>query len=74
LVIIGCGGVFTAEDAYKKIKAGASLIQLITGMIYQGPQVISEINQGLVELLEKDGYDSISEAIGENSNYPEVST
>lgn len=64
LVIIGCGGVFTAEDAYKKIKAGASLVQLITGMIYQGPQVISEINQGLVRLLEKDGYGSISEAIG----------
>ena len=43
-VIIGCGGVFSAEDAYKKIKSGASLIQLITGMIFEGPQVISEIN------------------------------
>jgi len=47
-VIIGLGGVFTAEDAYKKIKLGASLVQLITGMIFEGPQVISEINQGLV--------------------------
>ncbi|MGB0756934.1 MAG: quinone-dependent dihydroorotate dehydrogenase [Patescibacteria group bacterium] len=62
--IIGVGGVFSAEDAYEKIKAGASLLQLITGMIYMGPQVISEINQGLVELLKKDGYKNISEAVG----------
>lgn len=63
-VIIGCGGVFSAEDAYKKIKYGASLVQLITGMIYQGPQLISEINVGLVRLLKKDGYRNIHEAIG----------
>ena len=63
-VIMGVGGVFSAEDAYKKIKAGASLIQLITGMIFEGPQVISEINLGLVKLLKKDGYKNISEAIG----------
>lgn len=63
-VIIGCGGVFSAEDAYKKIKLGASLIQLITGMIFEGPQVISEINQGLVKLLKKDGYTNISQAVG----------
>ncbi len=64
LIIIGCGGVFSAEDAYKKIKSGASLIQLITGMIFEGPQLISEINQGLVKLLEKDGFKNISEARG----------
>jgi dihydroorotate dehydrogenase len=63
-IIIGSGGIFSAEDAYRKIKAGASLVELITGMIYQGPQVISEINQGLVKLLKKDGYNNISEAIG----------
>jgi dihydroorotate dehydrogenase len=63
-VIIGCGGVFTAEDAYKKIKLGSSLIQMITGMIFEGPQVISEINRGLVQLLKKDGYTNISQAIG----------
>lgn len=67
-IIIGCGGVFTAEDAYKKIKLGASLIQLITGMVYQGPQTISEINRGLVELLKKDGYKNISEAIGADAD------
>jgi dihydroorotate dehydrogenase len=66
-VIIGCGGVFTVEDAYEKIKLGASLIQLITGMIYNGPGTISEINHGLVKLLKKDGYKNISEAIGVNN-------
>ncbi len=63
-VIIGCGGVFTAADAYRKIRLGASLIQLITGMIYQGPQVISEINHGLVQLLKKDGFTNVSDAVG----------
>ena len=67
-IIIGCGGVFTAEDAYKKIKLGASLIQLITGMVYQGPQTISQINMGLVTLLKKDGYKNISEAVGVDVN------
>jgi dihydroorotate dehydrogenase len=63
-ILIGSGGVFTAEDAYKKIRLGASLVQLITGMIFEGPQVISEINQGLVNLLKKDGFTNISQAIG----------
>lgn len=63
-IIIGCGGVFGAEDAYKKIRLGASLVQLITGMIYRGPQLIGEINQGLVKLLERDGYKNIGEAVG----------
>jgi dihydroorotate dehydrogenase len=66
-IIIGCGGVFTAQDAYKKIKLGASLIQLITGMIYQGPQSIAEINIGLVKLLQKDGFKKISQAVGMDS-------
>ncbi|OGY40098.1 MAG: dihydroorotate dehydrogenase (quinone) [Candidatus Brennerbacteria bacterium RIFOXYC1_FULL_41_11] len=67
LVIIGCGGVFSAEDAYKKIKLGASLVQLITGVIYEGPQLVSEINRDLVKLLKKDGYNNISEAVGTES-------
>jgi dihydroorotate dehydrogenase len=62
--IIGCGGVFSAEDAYKKIRYGASLVQLITGMIFEGPQVVSQINQGLVRLLERDGFGHISEVVG----------
>jgi dihydroorotate dehydrogenase subfamily 2 len=64
LVIIGVGGIFSAKDAYEKIKRGASLVSLITGMIYEGPQLIGEINRGLVELLKKDGYNNIQEAIG----------
>ena len=63
-IIIACGGVFTAADAYRKIRLGASLIQLITGMIYEGPQVIGEINRGLVKLLARDGFQNISRAVG----------
>lgn len=63
-VIIGCGGIFNTNDAYKKILLGASLLQLITGMIFEGPQLVGEINKGLSKLLEKDGYKNISEAVG----------
>lgn len=63
-VIVGVGGIFCAEDAYKKIRLGASLLQLITGMIFNGPQAISEINLGLVKLLRRDGFKNISEAVG----------
>ena len=64
LIIIGCGGVFSGKDAYKKIKLGASLVQLITGMIFQGPQLISQINLELIDLLKKDGFKNITQAIG----------
>ncbi len=67
-VIIGCGGIFSAEDAYRKIKLGASLVQLITGMIFEGPQLISNINLGLVKLLKRDGFSNISEAVGKDAN------
>jgi dihydroorotate dehydrogenase len=69
-VIIGCGGVFNAEDAYRKIKLGASFIQMITGMIFEGPQVIKKINQGLADLLRKDGFSNISEAVGKGNTPP----
>lgn len=61
--IVGTGWVFSATDAYEKIKRGASLVQLITGMIYKGPQLIGQINKWLVQLLQKDGYNNIAEAI-----------
>ena len=63
-VIIGVGGIFNGADAYEKIKSGANLVQLITGMIYEGPTVIKKINKELVELLEQDGYDNIGKAVG----------
>lgn len=66
--IIGCGGIFNAEDAYKKLKLGASLVQLLTGMIYQGPGIVKEINQGLITLMKKDGFNDINEVIGYKSN------
>ena len=62
--IIGAGGVFTSEDAYRKIQLGASLVQLLTGMVYQGPMVVRRICRGLVELLERDGFPSVAEAVG----------
>jgi dihydroorotate dehydrogenase len=65
-VLIGTGGIFEAKDVYAKIKNGASLVQIITGMIYQGPQLISTMNQDLAKLLQNDGYKNISEAIGVN--------
>jgi dihydroorotate oxidase len=64
LIIVGVGGVFSAEDAYAKIKAGASLVGLITGLFFEGPQLIGQINRGLVDLLKKDGFSHISEAVG----------
>jgi len=65
--IIGVGGVFTAEDAYEKIKAGASLVQIITGLIYRGPTVVRKINHGLVALLKRDGYLNVSDAVGKET-------
>jgi dihydroorotate dehydrogenase (fumarate) len=70
LTIIGVGGIFSAEDAYTKIKLGASLVELITGMIFEGPQLIGQINRGLVKLLHQDGFTSISEAIGSGNRAP----
>lgn len=62
--IIGVGGIFSAEDAYRKIRLGASLVQLITGMIFEGPQLMGDINLGLVRLLKRDGLKNIAEARG----------
>jgi dihydroorotate dehydrogenase len=62
--IIGVGGVFTAEDAWEKICAGAGLIQLYTGFIYEGPGVARRINEGLAEILKREGFRSLDEAIG----------
>ena len=62
--VVGVGGISTAEGAYRKIRAGASLVQLYTGLVYRGPSVAREINEGLVELLEADGFDSVTEAVG----------
>lgn len=64
LPIIGSGGIFTSQDAYDKIRAGASLVEIYTALIYKGPGINRELHQGLRELLSRDGYSHISEAVG----------
>ncbi len=63
-LLISVGGIDSAQEAYRRIKAGASLIQVYSMLIYGGPELIKEINEGLIELLKEDGYHHISEAIG----------
>ncbi len=62
--MIGGGGIFSAEDACEKIRAGASLIQIYTGFVYEGPSLVQQINQGILNLLKKEGFSNISEAVG----------
>lgn len=66
ITIIGVWGIFSANDAYHKIRQGATFVQLITGMIFQWPQLIGEINAWLVKCMQKDGFTHIREAIGAN--------
>jgi dihydroorotate dehydrogenase (fumarate) len=70
LTIIGVGGIFNAADAYAKIRLGASLVGMVTGLIFEGPQVVGQINHGLVKLLERDGFTNISQAIGADNPRP----
>ncbi|XP_014662621.1 PREDICTED: dihydroorotate dehydrogenase (quinone), mitochondrial-like [Priapulus caudatus] len=62
--IIGVGGVASGRDAYEKIKAGASLVQLYTAFVYHGPPIARTVNEELEKLLVADGYKSVSEAVG----------
>ncbi|MDX2027438.1 MAG: quinone-dependent dihydroorotate dehydrogenase [Alphaproteobacteria bacterium] len=62
--LIGCGGVFSGADAYAKIRAGASLVQVYTALVYEGPFLPRRIKRELAALLERDGFASVSEAIG----------
>jgi dihydroorotate dehydrogenase len=62
--IIGVGGIMSAEDAYAHIRAGASMVEFYTGFVYRGPGLVREIKEGLVRLLNRDGFRSISEAVG----------
>lgn len=67
LPLIGCGGIFSGADAYVKIRAGASLVQLYTALVYQGFSLVEEIKTGLAELLRRDGLTHISQAIGKDA-------
>ncbi|OCL86060.1 Dihydroorotate dehydrogenase (quinone) [Aliarcobacter thereius] len=64
--LISVGGISSAEDAYERIKSGASLVQLYSSLIFEGPSLAKNINLELIELLKKDGYSNITEAIGAN--------
>jgi dihydroorotate dehydrogenase len=64
LTIIGTGGIFTAADAWEKVCAGASLVQLYTGFIYEGFGVVRQINEGLARIAEREGFSSLDEAVG----------
>ncbi|HEV2803173.1 MAG TPA: quinone-dependent dihydroorotate dehydrogenase [Pyrinomonadaceae bacterium] len=68
LKIVGVGGIFNAADAWEKICAGASLVQLYTGFIYEGPTAARDINEGLAELLRREGFRTLDEAVGSNSS------
>jgi dihydroorotate dehydrogenase len=62
--VIGVGGVSDAAGAYAKIRAGASLVQLYTGLVYEGPTLARDINRGLLKRLERDGFESVEAAVG----------
>lgn len=62
--IVGVGGIFTPEDAYAKIRAGASLLEVYTALIYEGPGLPARLNRGLARLLERDGFRNVVEAVG----------
>jgi dihydroorotate dehydrogenase len=64
LPIIGSGGIFTPEDAYEKITAGATAVQIYTGLVYEGPAMVRKINRGLLNLLDRDGFKDIPAAVG----------
>ena len=70
LPVIGVGGVFTAEDAFEKIAAGASLVQAYTGFVYQGFTFARDVNSGLAKILKEKGFSSLDEAIGTDSDKP----
>jgi dihydroorotate dehydrogenase len=68
--IVGVGGVFGAEDAYEKIRAGASLVQVYTGFVYEGPGLAGDACRGLAALLRRDGFDRVADAIGADASAP----
>lgn len=62
--ILATGGVFTAEDAYRRIRLGASLVQFLTALVYEGPRVVRRMEAGLARLVERDGFRNIRDAVG----------
>ena len=67
ITIIGVGGINSGMTAYEKLKSGASLLQLYTGMIYEGPGIVKKIKAELIEILEKEKIKNVSEIVGTGS-------
>jgi dihydroorotate dehydrogenase len=65
-ILISVGGIEDAKDVYERVKNGASLVQIYSMLIYYGPDMIRRINLELIELLKRDGYKNIKEAVGAN--------
>ncbi len=62
--LIGVGGIASAEDAYERIRAGASLVQIYTALVYEGPMLPRHVNRGLLKLMARDGVQNIAEIVG----------
>ena len=65
--LVGVGGIASADDAWERIRAGASLIQVYSAMVYEGPGLAKQITHGLKRLMNRDGFSSIAEAVGSES-------
>ena len=62
--LVGCGGVGSGEDAYRKIRAGASLVQMYTAFAYDGPALVPRMKEELAACLARDGFESVEDAVG----------
>ncbi|MDR0762252.1 MAG: quinone-dependent dihydroorotate dehydrogenase [Campylobacteraceae bacterium] len=67
-VLISAGGISTPKEAYRRLKVGASLVQIYTSFIYEGPKIASNINKGILELMNKEGFHTINDVIGADRN------
>jgi dihydroorotate dehydrogenase (fumarate)/dihydroorotate dehydrogenase len=63
-VLIGVGGISSAADAYQMLRSGASLVQLYTALVYRGPGLVKQINEGILQLLDRDGFKCVGDAVG----------
>ncbi len=66
LTIVGCGGVASGEDAYAKVRSGASLVQLYSALVFGGPGLVPRIKRDLAKCLRRDGFNSVDAAVGIN--------
>jgi dihydroorotate dehydrogenase len=64
LVLVGVGGIASGEDAYEKIKAGATLVQLYTALAFHGPSLVTRIKRELLACMQRDGFTKVSDAVG----------